>query len=706
MNMCLKSVCTILTAVGIVAGTSAATTWYVDATNGNDENAGTNWELALATIQKAVDSASAHDTILVSRGIYSYIDIPGSKIGLTVSAIDGPAETTIKGADYRRCVTIGDGSVTNIYIEGFTLTEAKKFSRDGAGALGGTYNNCIITGNYILESGSAAGASKCTLNGCTISNNFSLSSHSVGAAGIVNCIARNCVIVNNEMREGYGSGGAQDSVLIECKVIGNRGHFTSQNGFAGGACNCTLFRCLLADNTKGSGQNGSEMNGGTAYDCIIITESDHSITRAQCYNCTIVSEAGSPSIGLGTTLYNCVVSSSGDAFVIKGKADLKNCLLNNVSLDNSVSQIDCVMDNPLFVGNSDYHLQADSPCIDRGNNSYARTTIDFSGNKRIRNGKVDIGAYEYIGAYGSNVHCAVSAKQRYPWNGKVDLQFTIEGDVGAMNRVSLSAKDMVGDTNIVMRTIRKANGSTVNVDGESVVQGTYNWVWDAAADLPDGFECNRVTVTGKAEETRGKVQLWEGGPYWATTNIGANEPWESGYYFWWGDTVGYWRENDKWVASDGSSANYSFGSSTTPTYDKSIATLKSEGWITADEVLAPEHDAAQTHWGGGWRLPTNLELRDLNNKCDWIWTTLYDVQGYVVKGKGVYASASIFLPCAGLGNETSLYFSGSYGYVWSSVPYTGNIYAYVLYFNSGNYSRGVYYRNYGLSVRPVQGFAK
>ena len=31
------------------------------------------------------------------------------------------------------------------------------------------------------------------------------------------------------------------------------------------------------------------------------------------------------------------------------------------------------------------------------------------------------------------------------------------------------------------------------------------------------------------------VQLWEGGPYWATTNIGAEKPEDSGYYFWWGD---------------------------------------------------------------------------------------------------------------------------------------------------------------------------
>jgi hypothetical protein len=54
------------------------------------------------------------------------------------------------------------------------------------------------------------------------------------------------------------------------------------------------------------------------------------------------------------------------------------------------------------------------------------------------------------------------------------------------------------------------------------------------------------------------VQLWENGPYWATTNIGAEKPEDYGYYFWWGDTVGYKRENDKWVASDGSNSNFSF----------------------------------------------------------------------------------------------------------------------------------------------------
>ncbi|MBQ3097439.1 MAG: hypothetical protein IJC66_04710, partial [Kiritimatiellae bacterium] len=201
-----------------------------------------------------------------------------------------------------------------------------------------------------------------------------------------------------------------------------------------------------------------------------------------------------------------------------------------------------------------------------------------------------------------------------------------------------------------------------------------------------------------------KVQLWEGGPYWATTNIGAEKPEDYGCYFWWGDTVGYRRENNAWVASDGSSMNFSFATNTVPTWVKDISILKSEGWITEDGVLAPEHDAAHIHWGGDWRMPTEQEIKDLNNKCDWTWTAQNGVKGYVVRGRGEYASNSIFLPCTGRGDGTSLIEAGSTGNYWSSVPYSDGNNSWGLYFMSGG--RDSYRsrsRYLGRSVRPVQG---
>lgn len=311
---------------------------------------------------------------------------------------------------------------------------------------------------------------------------------------------------------------------------------------------------------------------------------------------------------------------------------------------------------------------------------------------------------------------AINARQRYPWNGLVDLNFTITGTSGTKYDTSFTAKDMVGNTNIAMRTIRKADGTSA-VATEQLLPGTYNWVWDAAADLPKDFKCDRVTVTGTAEEGHGKVQLWAGGPYWATTNIGATKPEEYGYYFWWGDTIGYKRANNKWVASDGSSSDFSF-------YDKSTCnqyhtTLRNNGWTTSGDVLTPEHDAARVHWGGGWRMPTFKEFKNLIDKCDWTWSTVNGIKGYIVRGRSGYASANIFLPAAGFTYEKNYVGAGANGYYWSSVPncdgYStlgyGTSCRLTFSLSSHSYSTSGYtdynsdncsQRYYGLSVRPVQ----
>ena len=215
-------------------------------------------------------------------------------------------------------------------------------------------------------------------------------------------------------------------------------------------------------------------------------------------------------------------------------------------------------------------------------------------------------------------------------------------------------------------------------------------------------EQNIVTKVELGGEEPEMVQLWEGGPYWATRNIGAEKPEDSGYYFWWGDTIGYKWENKQWVASDGSVSGFSFRDVNAPTDNKDVATLQSEGWITSDGVLAPEHDAAQVQWGGDWRMPTYQELNGLIGNCDWEEVNKNGVNGYIVRGRGDYASNSIFLPCTGYVAGTSLSNSGSRGYYWSSVPYSYSYFAYVLYFYSGDHGTGYNDRSQGHSVRPVQ----
>ena len=373
----------------------------------------------------------------------------------------------------------------------------------------------------------------------------------------------------------------------------------------------------------------------------------------------------------------------------------------------------------------------------------------------------------------------VSARQRYPWNGLVDINFTITGESGTKYDTSFAAKDMVGNTNIAMRTIHKADG-TAAVATEQLLPGTYSWVWDAAADLPKDFKCDRMTVTATADisafpytvkfnanggtgsmanqsftygteqaltanaftrtgymfqgwatsaggakvyndkqsvsnltQTSGavvnlyavwdheKVQLWANGPYWAAMNIGASKVTASGYFFWWGDTIGYKRQSEKWVARDGSSSNFSFISGNAPTYGKSIDTLKSQGWITTDNTLAPEHDAAHVIWRGNWRLPTINEMKNLDSKCTWTWMRKDGVDGYLVSGEGAYANNSIFLPCAGYAYENYIANAGGNGGHWSSVPSSGNNNSMSIYFNTQEHGTSNFTRYYGRPIRAV-----
>ena len=311
----------------------------------------------------------------------------------------------------------------------------------------------------------------------------------------------------------------------------------------------------------------------------------------------------------------------------------------------------------------------------------------------------------------------VKARQRWPWNGLVDITCTVSGIDGTDYGLDFAVAAVMPDS-----SVHNATNFWVAKDGKKSfvwcvpTNGNYRLIWDARADLGPELYSNvvvRVTVvSGHA-----RAQLWEGGPYWAMTNVGAEKPEGYGLYFWWGDTVGYKHENGKWVASDGSSSDFNFSdqNSAIYTYGKDIATLQSgnenEKWITADGVLAPAHDAAQAHWGGAWRMPTKQDLDDLVGKCDWNWTTLNGVQGWTVTGRGTYASASIFLPAVGHGHGTSLLSAGSYGVYWSSVPFSDGYSAWFLDFYSGDHGTGDhgtggYYRDFGRSVRPVQGFTE
>ena len=299
----------------------------------------------------------------------------------------------------------------------------------------------------------------------------------------------------------------------------------------------------------------------------------------------------------------------------------------------------------------------------------------------------------------------VVAKQRSPW-GIVDISCEVAGIEEETNGLSFIVEAVLPDSGVKKVSNVRFRGYGNQAGLSVTTNGNYQFVWNANYDLGTARYTNmlmRVSII----KLPASVQLWEDGPYWATTNIGAEKPEEYGCYFWWGDTVGYKRENDKWVASDGSNANFSFSESNTPTYGKSISALQSEEWITSGGVLAPEHDAATVHWGNGWRMPTEGEMSALVKNCDWTWTTQNGVRGYIFKGRGTYTASSIFLPAAGYGYGASLRNVGSDGGYWSSVPGPSfSCDAWFLDFCSSRNPNSNGLRFYGRTVRPLKWFTK
>ena len=205
---------------------------------------------------------------------------------------------------------------------------------------------------------------------------------------------------------------------------------------------------------------------------------------------------------------------------------------------------------------------------------------------------------------------------------------------------------------------------------------------------------------------------------WATTNIGAANPWDYGDYFAWGETT----TKSKY---DWSTLKYC-EDNTGDKFSK-YNTQSKYGSVDNKTTLERSDDAATANWGSEWRMPTSEERDALINKCYWVWTSNYkghSCNGYIVykalkesdKGVKIYDGktadaayspdrvAHIFLPAAGWkGKDGTTSGLGSFGYYWSSSLGTGYPnYARSLGFgSSGVYTSGDG-RDCGRSVRPVR----
>ncbi|MBR5552013.1 MAG: hypothetical protein IKV83_08875 [Muribaculaceae bacterium] len=141
------------------------------------------------------------------------------------------------------------------------------------------------------------------------------------------------------------------------------------------------------------------------------------------------------------------------------------------------------------------------------------------------------------------------------------------------------------------------------------------------------------------------------GTKWASYNVGALSPEETGGFYAWGEV----EEKN----------NYSDS-----TYKYANASNGYRPINIGENISGTEYDVARQKWGGDWRMPTQEEFGELIGSCRWIKIILNGVRGYKVIGPN---GNSIFLPACGTRVGTELIKTGKYntwkdrvGYYWSA----------------------------------------
>ena len=283
---------------------------------------------------------------------------------------------------------------------------------------------------------------------------------------------------------------------------------------------------------------------------------------------------------------------------------------------------------------------------------------------------------------------------------------------------SYSVKDLGGKKyNLNIKVGAKGCAKTKTVTIEKVAAGTAT----ASVNVKELLDKAYPNVTLFAELVDWVPpagQLWEDGPIFAECNVGASKPEEYGYYFWWGDTVGYKHDGSKWVSVVDGTTTIQFSTSdatANQTSNHYNTWLKDNKWIddsgnlVVSDDAATNRDAARAKLGAPWRMMTKDELDKLERTdyCQRQWVTEYKgvtVSGWVVKGKAgsAYENNEVFFPAAGYGKDSGL--DGSRNYYWSSSPHSEYPYfARNLYFDSGNsFFQNHDCRYYGCPVRAVR----
>ena len=383
--------------LSITSTPPVAATRYVSPTGGN-VSPYTSWATAAHKIQDAMDVALSGDRVLVAPATYTEnICFKGKNLEvgslyLTEGDTNYIASTVINGGAAGSVVTFTNSETASARLCGFTITNglAGTSLHHGGGircsGANPTLDHLIVSGNscvgpsgegggiylehsyssvrHVVVRGNSAGH---TAGGIRVSYglptfaNIVIEGNTCELAGggmliyHSSCSLRNVLIANNIADSGEGGGGVfldgSSPVFENVTFVGN----SSISGVGGGlnVSYCSSPRLL---NCIAWGNSPEQISFNTAW-----------------YGMSITIDSSDIQDGLAGVI------TRGKGPVYWGGGNL---------------QVD-----PLFAGSGSYRLQSGSPCINTGTNqSWMATEVDLSGNSRIVNSVVDMGAYEFLPA--------------------------------------------------------------------------------------------------------------------------------------------------------------------------------------------------------------------------------------------------------------------------------------------------------------------
>ena len=243
------------------------------------------------------------------------------------------------------------------------------------------------------------------------------------------------------------------------------------------------------------------------------------------------------------------------------------------------------------------------------------------------------------------------------------------------------------EVSIAQRRVNSGYGFVFYIiDGDIVSINTLNYKIEKITKDTEIYAIYRET---KKEQNHEYVDMGLS-VKWATSNIGVEKQENNGNYYAWGAVQNkppYDKESYIWWNSETESYTKYFVSSELGEGDNKM-------------VLDSEDDIASLLWKGAWRIPTKEEWDKLKTECEWIWTEMSGVKGYVVINKS--RDNYIFLPATGYYFENSTHLIGQAGYYWANSLKSGSSEdASYFYFYSDRLLSGYHERYAGHTVRAV-----